>query len=61
MTDTEEIFDGLARALWVDAWARWAEERGQSLRGDLMDLAPETSVDADAAAAEVVNKDSTIE
>ena len=34
--------DAAARAAYVSAWANWMEEQGESLRGELMDQAPNT-------------------
>lgn len=40
--ESDEIRDAIARTLFVDDWARKQEERGKSLRGDLMAEAPAT-------------------
>lgn len=46
-----EIRDAMARALYVSAWASWADEMGINTSGcELMDLAPETPAEATAAA-----------
>ena len=45
-----DIFEGMARAMYVSDWANRQEEKGISLRGELMDQAPATSPDARAAA-----------
>lgn len=42
MSNRKEIIDAMARAAYVQAWANWAEENGESLRGELMDQAPST-------------------
>jgi len=41
-----EIIEAAARAAYVSAWADWAEEQGESLRGELMDQAPNTPLAA---------------
>src|SRR5271169_4337033 len=43
----------MARALFVDAWARNEEEKGRSLRGELMDQAPKTNRAAKKKAEEL--------
>lgn len=50
------IIEAMARTLFVDAWAFAMEERGEThgwAGQDLMDLAPETSSEAKAAAAKL--------
>lgn len=50
------IIEAMARTLFVDAWASAMEERGEThgwAGQDLMDLAPETSSEAKAAAAKL--------
>lgn len=51
-----DIFEGMARAMYVSDWANRQEEKGISLRGELMDQAPATSPDA-RAAAKVLTQD----
>lgn len=50
----EDIIDAAARAGFVQAWASWMEERGESLRGELMDQAPPTPSKARAWAKKLI-------
>jgi hypothetical protein len=53
-----KIVEAAARALFVDAWASAEEEagRGRELRGELMDLAPETIPEAVDQAEELMKE-----
>ncbi len=53
---TEEFAEGAARAFWVTSWASGEEERGTSLRGEIMDQAPETPLSAWVAAGELIGR-----
>ena len=51
-----EILDSMARTLWVNAWADWMEEQGESLRGELFSQAPKTPREAVKAAQSLAKK-----
>jgi hypothetical protein len=54
--DDESDVGVVARTLFVTAWADWAEENGESLRGELFDLAPETPPEAEECAAGLIER-----
>jgi hypothetical protein len=54
--DDESDLGVVARTLFVTAWADWAEENGESLRGELFDLAPETPPEAEQCAAGLIER-----
>jgi hypothetical protein len=58
MNTRDKIIHGMARALFVDDWARQQEERGRRwpARADLMDLAPRTPPRAVLAAARLARR-----
>lgn len=57
----QDIFDASARMLFVSAWADQEETEGRGYPGqNLMDVAPETSDDARAAAADLFKSTETL-
>ena len=52
--DRDEFVEAAARAMFVSAWADAMEEAGESFSGvELMDVAPETPLEAEKAAREL--------
>jgi hypothetical protein len=54
--NTEEFAEGAARAVWVQAWADHQEQKGKTLRGELMHQAPATPLSAYVWAGELMGR-----
>lgn len=61
ISKTDPILEGMARALYVQAWADRQKERGKTYPGqNLMDVAPKTPIGAYLEAAILIGKLETV-